>query len=573
MQKIKIIFWFAVFFITIGITAFLTTRNYIIEGGTITVTVKYKVKQSEDLTLYWNTGKGFSTKIFKTLITNPNHLIYTYKIKQVDSLLELRLDPAEHFHLSNLYEIKIDGLFEPILLSDFSSFTKNGLQLLKGKESTLLVQEKNNTDPYIQIKIPQENSKVNKTLLTSDYIWLSLSIIFSLILTLFIKNKLLNILCNQSSFSLLYLVSFFFIISASWLNSFLNFYSPPSNIENRVLAQKPNLDSINYGLKKYTTNYTSWYTDNFYYKSMFVHLNSAFKIYSFKTSPMPKSMFIGKQFEFFTSNELLWDDVTGKRRLTSEEIDYMYGNTLAKSTLLKNQNISYYLTIPPSKQTTYNDLLPNYLSLQLKGKKMATQIADRFKKENSDFYIDVLDLINGRRKTHPHERLFYQYDIHWNEWAAFLAYQKLIKEIHQNHPFIEKPLSINEVTLDTSYDNQADLAKLILMNNTFLKQRILITPKKKDSLIAKSIHVNKLQFPIDIFKNPKAKGKLLMFRDSYSEQWKTLIARHFNEAVFVWDQNITQALIDEYKPDIIIQENCEMFLFYLFNPNQINETK
>ena len=572
MRKYINTFWLSACLILLSTLLVLITKRYFSQSSVITIQIDYQAYSDEDLTLYWNTSRGIHPKNYLTQTTSIKKNKYSYSLRDADSLIEIRIDPDTGFILAHINEINITGLIQPIKINDFSNVKSNGLIITKNNSGYYIQRQVNNYDPNFTITIPPSVRQVNHQLLTIDVILYIISLVFSVLLFLIFKTKLLMMLEKQSLNKISLIFVFISVISSYWINSVLKFYKAPASIENRKLADKPETDSIFHKSKLYFANYTTWFNDHFPYKSILVHTNSIFKLNVFKTSPMPNSMFIGKNFEFYTSNELLRDDITGKKRLTDEEINYMYGVTLSKKVFLENQNISFYLTIPPSKQTTYQNLLPDYLSLQLKGKKMGLQFIDRLRKENATFYIDVIDLLNERHKKYPKEKLFYKYDIHWSEWGAFLGYQKLINTINLKHPFVGKALDFNEVDLKIEYSNDADLAKLILMQNEFKKERYIFTPKIKDTITETMIN-GITQFPIFKHYNPHGKGKLLMFRDSYTEQWRNLIAHHFKESVFIWDPTISQKLINEYKPDIVIQENCEMLLFYLFNTVQVNEQK
>lgn len=564
MMKYKNIIWLFICFTVISTLSLLVTKRFLSKSGVITIQLDYTAYSEEDLTIYWNTGKGFHPKNFITKTTSQQTKNYTYYLRDADSLLEIRIDPDTNLVLAHIREINITGLKHPVRINDFTSKKTNGLIITKSKLGYFLQRKKNNYDPNITITIPPSSREVDHELLNIDVFIYVISFLLSLSVVIIFKSYLLKIIQKKNHKDIILIILFASIISSYWANDILKFYKTPENIENRKLADKPETDSILLKSKIYFNNYTNWFHDHFPYKNSLVHINSKLKLNVFKTSPMPNSMFIGKDFEFYSANQLLIDDITGKKRLTEDEVNYMYGVTLSKKVFLENQGISFYLTIPPSKQTTYQDLLPDYLSLQLRGQKMAQQFTTKLRKENANFYIDVIDLLNDRHKKHPKEKIFYKYDIHWSEWGAFLSYQKLINTINQKHTFVGKALNLNEVDLKVESSNDADLAKLILMQKEYKKERYIFTPKIKDTLTETVIN-GVTQFPIFKYYNPNGKGKLLMFRDSYSEQWRNLIAHHFKESVFIWEPVISQEFIEKYKPDIVIQENCEMFLFYLFN--------
>ncbi len=547
------------------LSTLLLSAQYFLQKGRVRISIQYTAFCKEDITLYWNSGKGFTDEAHLTQSTNIKKNNYDFQIPALDSITEIRVDPDTKFNLATLSGISIEGLQKNLELRDLRKSGSNGLQIKEKAGLFYLQRKSDNNDPYLIFKLPPGAGTVNQSYTARDFLVITLCLLFSVLSTFILRKKIYTFSESHSFREISLATIFLLIISSYWSNSILHYYEAPTNIENRRLAKKPDLDSISYQGKKYFNDYTSWFNDHFAFKQLFVFANSFLRIHLFHSSPMPSSMYIGKQFQFFSANTLLRDDILGTRRLSVQEIHAIYANNLFKQDYLAKQHIAYYLTIPPSKQTVFEDLLPDYLLLQLKGKKMAEQFKDELALNKSNFYIDVIDLLKQRHLRYPNERIFYQYDLHWSDWGAFLAYRELINSIQKEHPWVGKALDFNEITLDTSYTEDADLSKLILMHKTFKKEKYTIKATVADS-ITETVVNGVYQFPVYKYKNPQAKGRVLVFRDSYSEQWKWLIARHFNESIFIWDQNITQSLINEYHPDIVIQENCEMFLFYLFNP-------
>lgn len=234
-------------------------------------------------------------------------------MRDADSLIEIRIDPDTNFILAHINEINITGLIQPIKIKDFSNVKSNGLIITKNNSGYFIQRQVNNYDPNFTITIPPLARQVDHQLLNIDVFLYMISLVFSVLLFLIFKTRLLMILEKQSLHKISLIFIFISVISSYWINSILKFYKTPASIENRKLADKPETDSIVYKSKSYFTNYTLWYNDHFPFKSILVHINSVFKLNVFKTSPMPNSMFIGKNYEFYTSNELLRDDIIGKK--------------------------------------------------------------------------------------------------------------------------------------------------------------------------------------------------------------------------------------------------------------------
>ena len=388
-----------------------------------------------------------------------------------------------------------------------------------------------------------------------------------LILYLISKLKIGYAFLHNRPFYLQFLLfSFLFIITSYWTNHYFEYYTTPASLENRKLTKQPKFDTIKYAPDYFFSTFTSWFTDYFPFRQRLVHYNSLIRTGILGVSPIPSEVIIGKDFQFFPANELVQEDFVGRKIFTNEELNALLSCIEGKKKYMADRHMDFYFTIPPSKQTVYHDFMPDYYRVQEGDNKLAQQLKKKLEQAGINYYINIIDTLYDYYKLHPEKKVFYQYDIHWSEWGAFKAYQVLMNRIYKDHPEFGLPLKENEIRIDTVYDDKADLAKLIVMNQILKRERYIITPLQKDSI--KEIRSG-LKTPVCIDYNPKGKGRILIFRDSYSEEWKNLIVHHFNESIFIWDPKMSTAQIEKYKPDIVLQENGEengksnyAYLFY-----------
>jgi hypothetical protein len=65
--------------------------------------------------------------------------------------------------------------------------------------------------------------------------------------------------------------------------------------------------------------------------------------------------------------------------------------------------------------------------------------------------------------------------------------------------------------------------------------------------------------------NSQAKGRLLVFHDSFALSWIPFLGYHFNRIIYLWQYDLNPALVEQEKPDIVINEMNERF-FNTENP-------
>lgn len=551
-------------FLLVYLLIFMSRRLLLIKEGNVKITVKYKARKAEDLTIYWDDGAHFSQDKHKTQTTDTTANEYTFEIRQPRVMAKVRIDPADTFSTAIIYNVSISGTKIPYSINRFDTFQTSGLSVVKLGDGYLLKRESNNFDPWMMINIPIENTCVFSSYSMMDKI----IIVFCFLITFFVlftlvKRKIWFKFLHETFFTKqILIIGFTFIITSYWTVTIFEYYTPPASIENRRLAGKPKLDTIKYNPNYFFNEFNSWFTDYFPFRQKLVHCNSLLRIGLFNVSPMPDELVIGNNSEFFTANSFVLDDFIGKKTFSENELNIMDYAIQTKRKYCKEHNIIFYLIIPPNKQTIYHNFMPYFYQAQEGNLKLLQQVRNRLMLDSAKFYIDVADSLNDYFTQHPEKRVFYKYDLHWSEWGAFKGYQVLMNRIYKDHPEYGRPLRDDEVKIDTVYDDQADLAKLIVMNQKFKREKYLITPLKKDSI---SETTENYSFaPIYIYRNPGGTGRILVFRDSYSEQWKLLIAHHFKESIFIWDHKMSAKMIEKYKPDIVLQENSEMLLLYLF---------
>ncbi|HTB05773.1 MAG TPA: hypothetical protein VK806_02385 [Bacteroidia bacterium] len=544
----------------------LCKRLPVFKKGDVLVTVKYKANKAERLSFYWDEGLGFSQAQSLTFITDTTKKDYVFAIKQPPILSRLRIDPADSFSTSHIYSIAITGNEQPYSTNCFDTLKLNGLTVAKYGNGYELKRIPLNIYPYLVVNLPSESRIIAYTHPTLYTLLAPFCILVTLLLILlFVKRKIWFNFFNRTPLAKQLLVyGFLIIISGYWTDNFCAYYDTPPTLENRVPTPMPNVDTIYYNLRNYFNTFNNWFSDNFPFRQLLVHYNSVFKIGLFNISPMPNEVVIGKSFEFFTANSFVMDDFSGKKLFTEAELNMLDAALESKRKYVKDHGMDFYFVEPPSKQTVYNSFMPDYYRLQECKFKYWQQLKARIMHDSTNYYIDVIDTLIDYHKLHPEKRLFYQFDFHWSEWAAFKAYQVLMDRIYKDHPEYGRPLREDEIKIDTTYNDEAGLARQLVMHKEYKKCMYIISPIKKDS-IQESVIGDR--FPLMyIYDNPKATGTILVFRDSFSEQWRSLIAHHFKKSIFIWDYQVHADMIEKYKPNIVLQENCEMYVLYLFFP-------
>lgn len=161
-------------------------------------------------------------------------------MRDADSLIEIRIDPDTNFILAHINEINITGLIQPIKIKDFSNVKSNGLIITKNNSGYFIQRQVNNYDPNFTITIPPLARQVDHQLLNIDVFLYMISLVFSVLLFLIFKTRLLMILEKQSLHKISLIFIFISVISSYWINSILKFTKPLQVLktESSLISQK-----------------------------------------------------------------------------------------------------------------------------------------------------------------------------------------------------------------------------------------------------------------------------------------------------------------------------------------------
>jgi alginate O-acetyltransferase complex protein AlgJ len=130
--------------------------------------------------------------------------------------------------------------------------------------------------------------------------------------------------------------------------------------------------------------------------------------------------------------------------------------------------------------------------------------------------------------------------------------------LHQDYPEL-KILEMENYSLDTMEVNKLDLSNMLNLN--IKEETVILNPLFTDtaSLIEEPIpdfihfdHERKASWIR--YCNPLTNNlKVLIFRDSFTTAMLPYLKESFGEVLFIWDDKLNKKLIEQEKPDIMIQ--------------------
>lgn len=341
-----------------------------------------------------------------------------------------------------------------------------------------------------------------------------------------------------------------------------------SEEENRYLASFPKIINENTGQlnDNLRSNLELWLNDNIGFRSFFVKLNTLIDFKILKTSPNGR-VHIGKDGWYFYTLDNNLEIAKGTYPLSDELLRMIKEEQEFIQKTLADKGIEYILVLTPSKASVYPEKIggANYLV-----RETPIDIVANYLKENTT--IHVINTKEDLLKYKNEINLYHKTDTHWNEEGAYVAYKSIINKINEIGVIDSSPVTVNKVPSKYKGEFAAMMGDINLLEEEQTTNTEIINPN--------ATRVEKVEFVngIDVsqgsshngnkfFTNPTQEKKALVYGDSFFGSWNMmeLLAENFRELNFIWSDQIKNDSVELTKPDIVIFERTERYIYTLAN--------
>lgn len=329
--------------------------------------------------------------------------------------------------------------------------------------------------------------------------------------------------------------------AASTVTGF-DFY--PKAFENRNWAPLPaaaDLATPSVFIKKLD----SYWVDHFGLRSSFIRLHNILKFAVFKTSPNDLVL-LGKDGQLFWYGQESLPFYRNVAPFTPKELE-KHSTYLKKiHDWLQKRKIAFLILIPPDPPSVYGDKLPDWVKIEpgpTRRQQLITE-ANRF------MTYPILDLVpvltHARAKVSP----YFTTDSHWNNWGGYVSMQLVFDQLRTSWPpaisLKTKPFSVSLFT-----EQGRDLARSIGLPDLFTDTTVepLKGYYKKTNILNVHDYDTVCESCINL--------KVLVVRDSYGEAIESFLSSNFRHVIYVWDNAIPFARIEQEKPDVVLFEFVE----------------
>jgi hypothetical protein len=332
-----------------------------------------------------------------------------------------------------------------------------------------------------------------------------------------------------------------------------------AQVENRNAAVLPELPKTFEEWKQYPPKVEAFANDHVTFRRQLLDQHHALKAsLGISSSPM---IAIGKEDWQFFSHLAEWSDVSGRHRFSALEKARWLAYLNRVHDLLQERGIPFVIAIAPDKSSIYPEYLPAHGVGGTRKERLNELLA--FLKENQ-CKVNVLDLREPLRSRKQDGLLFFKHDTHWNPFGAAIAMQSIFQRLHELGvpvPHSQQPVSPN----DFEWTSQ------VIRGDLSLTTELVPEPKarpgspyemERNSVEQRSLYPGMLEHPEHRITTrcPSGKGRLLMFRDSFTIALYDAISSSFEHVDYFWlypsEQQLMQA-VQQLEPTVVVLEMVE----------------
>ena len=208
---------------------------------------------------------------------------------------------------------------------------------------------------------------------------------------------------------------------------------------------------------------------------------------------------------------------------------------------------------------TSKPFIPKNCPSWVKKVRPQTKLDQFFAYMRTNSTVPVLDLRDVVLDAKPINPTYLKTDTHWNYFGGFIAYQELIRFLAHQLPALElEPMPLSSFTLTNWLTPAGDLAKILGLSMVESNAYFLDPKPELPKFTTQMPSLEHYKDP-GYLNNPEAKGRVILFHDSFAGSWMPFLGYHFNQVITRWQYNLDPVWIEQNKPDLIVTEMLERF--------------
>ena len=319
------------------------------------------------------------------------------------------------------------------------------------------------------------------------------------------------------------------------------FFPTTQSTENKAMAEAPKLLMEDGKFNTFILqDCGEYFADHIALRNQMIFADAKIQTSLFSESNVSGVIYGENDWLYYSST---LDDYLGRAPMSERDLFNLSHNLAVVQEYLDKRKIDFVFTVPPNKNTLYDENMPYYHNSKLEFEHNAVRL-EEYLAEQKVNYISLFDLFEEQDEV-----LYLKRDSHWNMKGACLAYNSIMDSLSIKHEDYSKTAPVVENTAN------GDLNKMLysFYGETEENYNYNLTQKYKYSNDVKGVEDGWI-----ITENKEGKGTLLMFRDSFADTLIPFMSNEFETAYYSKGQpNAMERYIEEDTPDCVVVEKVE----------------
>ena len=318
--------------------------------------------------------------------------------------------------------------------------------------------------------------------------------------------------------------------------------------ENRTLAPWPQLRWDEASLRALPEQLTRYFEDHFAFRQRMVRWQAVVRLRVLGVSPS-KAVIKGRDGWLFYADDGAMTDYAEAAPFTSAELEQWRDTLQDTSDWLRAQGIAYVFVIAPDKHVIYPEYMPE--TIRRAAISRIDELVSHLREHST---VRVVDLRPPLLAAKTRERLYHRTDTHWNDRGAFVGYQSILDALTEDFPALRHP-SRSAFEPRVVQSEGLDLAGMLGLTEVLSEEDLVLVPSHPTARILEPLRPNRrLTHGRIVTDAPNRGPRALVFMDSFGPALVPFLSEEFSRVVYLWQDNIDPQVVEQERPQVVIQE-------------------